>query len=128
MPPARTCECGACSKCRHRAYMREWYRRQSREKRQAIGTRTRRNDPDGVRARELRRHHERKASDPDYLAKRRARTALNNAIRAGRIGREVCEVCGDPETHGHHHDYTRPLEVRWLCREHHGHEHRESAT
>lgn len=27
MPPKRTCECGACSTCRHRAYMRDYYRR-----------------------------------------------------------------------------------------------------
>lgn len=49
----------------------------------------------------------------------KARSDLNNAIRSGRIIRKPCEVCGEPNTHGHHDDYSRPLDVRWLCRKHH---------
>lgn len=30
-----------------------------------------------------------------------------------------CEVCGDPNVHAHHEDYTKPLEVNWLCPLHH---------
>lgn len=40
------------------------------------------------------------------------------AARARRTGRLVplpCELCGAKKVHGHHEDYTRPLEVRWLC-------------
>lgn len=59
--------------------------------------------------------------------KRKAHHALNNAIRDGKIMRQPCEVCGDVNSHGHHFDYQRPLEVRWLCAEHHHAEHKALA-
>jgi hypothetical protein len=34
-----------------------------------------------------------------------------------------CEVCGDPQTHAHHDDYSKPLDVRWFCPRHHREEH-----
>lgn len=55
---------------------------------------------------------------------RQARLAVARAIEAGELVREPCEVCGDPKTHGHHDDYDKPLEVRWLCPAHHGEHHR----
>ena len=51
--------------------------------------------------------------------KRRAAYLTSNAIRDGRLIRQPCEVCADPKVEAHHDDYTKPLEVRWLCREHH---------
>lgn len=53
-----------------------------------------------------------------------ARTKLNNALRYGRVVRGPCRDCGSSETHGHHHDYSKPLDVIWLCQEHHIAEHR----
>lgn len=50
---------------------------------------------------------------------RRARNKLNYAIRKGRVEKENCEVCGSEKVEGHHENYDKPLEVRWLCREHH---------
>lgn len=46
-----------------------------------------------------------------------AHRAVSNALRAGRITRaDSCESCGAVGTlHGHHDDYARPLDVRWLC-------------
>lgn len=42
------------------------------------------------------------------------------AIAKGELVRGSCEVCGTTEkVEGHHDDYARPLEVRWLCRPHH---------
>jgi hypothetical protein len=41
------------------------------------------------------------------------------AIREGALTRKTCEVCGDPKSEGHHEDYSKPLDVVWLCRWHH---------
>ena len=51
--------------------------------------------------------------------KSKARNAAGNAMRDGKLIRQPCEVCGNPKSHGHHPDYSRPLDVRWLCSCHH---------
>lgn len=48
----------------------------------------------------------------------RARRKVASAIRSGLLVRpSVCSRCGISETkiNGHHHDYSKPLEVEWLC-------------
>jgi hypothetical protein len=55
---------------------------------------------------------------------RSAQTELNDAVKAGRLERMPCEVCGDTKSHGHHPDYSKPLEVIWLCAKHHAEEHK----
>ena len=42
---------------------------------------------------------------------------VSNAVRDGKLNRgEVCESCNRcGKLHGHHDDYSKPLEVRWLC-------------
>lgn len=54
--------------------------------------------------------------------KRRAQEALNNAVRRHGLIRQPCEVCG-AVAQAHHPDYSRPLDVRWLCVKHHRAEH-----
>lgn len=54
-----------------------------------------------------------------YPLKATARNAVSNGLRDGKLTREPCEVCGDPDTQAHHDDYSKPLEVRWLCFKHH---------
>lgn len=44
---------------------------------------------------------------------------LQRAVNYGRIERLPCEVCGNPKSQGHHSDYSKPLEVIWLCALHH---------
>lgn len=55
----------------------------------------------------------------------RAHSAVANAIRRGLLIPEPCERCNTTPTDAHHDDYSRPLKVRWLCRqchvEHHAH-------
>lgn len=53
-------------------------------------------------------------ADPE---KRAARVKLGNAIRDGKVVRPPhCEVCGiTGDVHGHHDDYTKPLDVIWCC-------------
>jgi len=58
--------------------------------------------------------------------KEKACTTANNAIKASIIKRQPCEVCGAIENvHKHHDDYSKPLEVRWLCCQHHFEHHKE---
>lgn len=58
----------------------------------------------------------------------KANIALNNAIRDGRLTRDPCHCCGAAEVEGHHADYSRPLDVIWLCIEHHNQLHNEHAA
>jgi len=55
-----------------------------------------------------------KEKNPDRA---RARNAVNNAIRNGKLKKSyTCEICGAiGPTHAHHYDYSRPLDVIWLC-------------
>lgn len=53
-----------------------------------------------------------------YPKKAKAREMLCNAVSRGIISRpQHCEDCGcAADLHGHHDDYCKPLDVRWLCR------------
>jgi hypothetical protein len=48
-----------------------------------------------------------------------ARSRVAMAIANGSLIRQPCEVCGVERGEAHHHDYSKPLDVRWLCRTHH---------
>lgn len=56
--------------------------------------------------------------------KNRARANLRYAVKAGKVERKPCEVCGAESAEAHHDDYDRQLDVRWLCRPCHVQEHR----
>lgn len=58
-------------------------------------------------------------NDPRLKPKQHARGLLNKAILAGKIFRKPCQECGETKVDGHHPDYTKPLDVIWLCRPHH---------
>lgn len=58
--------------------------------------------------------------------KRAAHIATGNAIRDGRLIREPCEVCGEVDAQAHHDDYSKPLDVRWLCTTHHAEWHKHN--
>jgi len=85
--------------------------------------------PELRRAYELRRNKtdSRKAARLNYLKqqrakypeKNRARAHVSYAIRTGNIKRQPCEACGSLKSQAHHEDYSRPLDVRWLCFPHH---------
>lgn len=50
--------------------------------------------------------------------------AYRFALRYGLLVKEPCEICGSTEKiEGHHEDHTRPLEVKWLCHNHHSSHH-----
>lgn len=57
--------------------------------------------------------------------KRNAHRKLSYEIKIGRVIRMPCEICGNKKSHGHHEDYSKPLDVIWLCSIHHGERHRK---
>ncbi len=59
------------------------------------------------------------------VQKVRARHALNHAIEKGRLVSRPCEKCGAQKAQGHHHDYTKPLDVEWLCAKCHSQHHNQ---
>ena len=59
-----------------------------------------------------------------FPEKVKARNILYSALRSGKIQRQPCEVCGDQNGHAHHEDYSKPLDVIWLCPKHHKERHR----
>ena len=60
-----------------------------------------------------------------YPEKHAARAAVKRALKDGRLVRMPCEECGEKVTHGHHPDYSKQLEVKWLCIKHHYEQHRK---
>jgi len=58
--------------------------------------------------------------------KRAVHITTGNAIRDGKLIKQPCEYCEDKVVHAHHDDYTKPLEVRWLCSKCHEKWHEEN--
>lgn len=63
----------------------------------------------------------------------RARHELTNAVRDGKLVKPTsCSRCGRAvprqRLEAHHEDYSKPLEVEWLCSTCHGAEHRQEVT
>lgn len=57
--------------------------------------------------------------------KRQAQGKVHNALRTGKLERQPCEVCGEMKVHAHHEDYSKPLDIKWLCVKHHNERHIE---
>lgn len=63
-----------------------------------------------------------------HIDKQKARWKLYRNIRSGKIIKPKSCVCGNSPVEGHHEDYSKPLEVKWLCRSCHSNLHRIKAT
>lgn len=50
-----------------------------------------------------------------YPEKYKARSAVAYALKHGRLTRQPCSSCGEVKSQAHHDDYSKPLDVRWLC-------------
>lgn len=48
---------------------------------------------------------------------------IATAIRKGTLIPAGCEICGEPGK-AHHENYSKPMEVKWLCDRHHIEEHK----
>lgn len=58
----------------------------------------------------------------NFTQKERAliRNHSNVYVRRGLLPRKPCAVCGSSaELEKHHFDYSRPVEIIWLCKAHH---------
>ena len=66
-----------------------------------------------------------KLSDKDrrmakkYPEKYKARYLTGYAIKKGSLKKKPCKVCKNKKVEAHHEDYSKPLDVMWLCRKHH---------
>jgi len=62
-------------------------------------------------------------NDPAYedkVLKEKVRSLTRSYIKLGKLVKENCKICGTGENvEAHHEDYTKPLDVKWLCRTHH---------
>ena len=61
----------------------------------------------------------RKKWNENNKEKIKAHKRLETAVCNGSLKRLPCEVCGDIKSQAHHPDYSKPLEVIWLCQLHH---------
>lgn len=61
-----------------------------------------------------------RAAHPEIV---RAHWTLHKAIKRGRVTRKPCESCGSERSQAHHEDYSKPLEVKWVCKKCHEAEH-----
>lgn len=48
--------------------------------------------------------------------KANARSYLNVYVKRGVVKKQKCYCCGSKDAEAHHEDYSKPLEVIWLCR------------
>lgn len=55
--------------------------------------------------------------------KQKAHAAVAGAIKSGKLIKLPC-WCGNTMSQAHHEDYSKLLEVTWLCQKHHKQEHR----
>lgn len=119
---------GVCRKCWNEKWSPIVLRHQNRyyhENRNGLA--------DRAKARALKRYRDdpqsqltrSRAYEERYPERKGARSAVLKAIRSGRLKREPCRICGNPIAHAHHEDYSKQLDVMWLCRKHHGERHRE---
>lgn len=135
-PDGRNPRCKACDNARkanwikanperHGQYVKRW-RQRNPEAAAAIYKRARERrferQPDFA-VRNVERHRLR------HPEKDRARRTVQRAVRDGRLHKpNACERCDElteaRELHGHHEDYSKPLEIEWLCRDCHQERHR----
>jgi hypothetical protein len=56
----------------------------------------------------------------DEKLKQKANYKVRTELKAGRLIKQPCEVCGITEyVEAHHRNYFNPLDINWLCIEHH---------
>lgn len=84
---------------------------------------SKRKNTDKLKDRSKRNYLRYVAKNPE---KAKAHQLLNHAVKQGNIKKQPCEKCGATyRIHGHHDDYSKPLDVVWLCAKHHIERHQQ---
>lgn len=102
-----------CKECAKRDVIENYWSPEGR-KRIIIYERERNKDPARKVKRLLYQRKARKNGRKIYV-----RNKTYSAIKRGLLKREPCEICGDTKVEAHHTDYSKPFDVKWLCRKHH---------
>lgn len=59
------------------------------------------------------------ARQKEYIENNRekylAHIAVQEAVSRGELCKHTCSSCGSEKAEAHHDDYSKPLEVKWLC-------------
>jgi hypothetical protein len=66
----------------------------------------------------LRDYYRKWSKSKEHKTHKAAQQKVRRAIRSGRLTKpSVCTKCGNfnRKIHGHHPDYSKPLDVQWLC-------------
>lgn len=100
--------CRACQRVYDKARSKDPYRAEARK----IYAQTEEGKAAGNKAKSAYRKR--------FPTKSKAHAKVGYAIRAGNLFKEPCEVCGsNNQIHAHHDDYSKPLNIRWFCPQHH---------
>lgn len=107
--------CKTCSKARTKAYRLTPEGRLTGRKTNHKRYLKNKSDPEWRKRQDL-RHRRWMKRHPE---KPRAHNTLCRAVKHGLIIPQPCEMCGHSPVEAHHDDYSKPLQVRWLCNAHH---------
>lgn len=120
-----------CSKCKIDKYDYDFYRHNRDGLRSTckkceleLGREFRKTHPDKrKRVRDRTKYRNLAEERPKYAA----RLTLNVAVRLGKVQKpKTCEINDETckgRLEGHHFDYSKPLEVVWICKKHHMEKH-----
>ncbi len=104
MPGGILNKCKDCSK----KDTKEWYAATATVR--AAYERVRCKDP-ARKAKAAEYQRRQRAKNPE---KSRARALVGYAVKSGKIQKQPCK-CGETKVQAHHHDYSKPLDVQWMC-------------
>lgn len=113
-PVTLICECGKEKKSTRKHYCDECLLKRRRATNNAAGKRRRQfAKQNGYLLEAI------PLSPMQHELRRNARNLINKMLRQGLLERQPCEVCKNLKVEAHHDDYSKPIEVRWLCKQHH---------
>lgn len=112
-----------CRECRNASKRRGLAKAERLPSLERLRALARAGDEEAARQLKLRDKEKNAIARQKYAERVRARQIIRNNIYRGKLSRQPCEVCGNPKSEAHHDDYSRPLDVVWLCPAHHAERH-----